>query len=384
MPNTYAHLVDRRLPVRALGLDPVRARPRGRSGSSRRSARRPRRRSRRARSPRWPSCMARSWCEPVHGLVLGARGRPRSVAGSTWWCGALTSRAPGSSSPQPPSARSNARPRPACRVGMCFRCMRLPVIVGAGGYAMSRSRRGHPACCSSLVGCGDEERPHRRPCRVGARMRAPTARRSSLRGSRSCRACHERFYELWAPSHHGTAMQPFTAEVGATLPEAAGRLARGRGRARFRYDAETAARRRAGREGGDGRGPSHTSWAGRTSTSCSRASSAAGSRSCRWPTTSTISAWYDTTASMIRHAVGHSDEAVDWTDPLLTFNTSCWNCHVSQLSRELRPRDRHLREHVGRARHQLRDLPRSGRRARPRSARRPPKGSRPRTSRSSA
>ena len=27
-------------------------------------------------------------------------------------------------------------------------------------------------------------------------------------GSRSCRECHERFYELWSPSHHGKAMQP--------------------------------------------------------------------------------------------------------------------------------------------------------------------------------
>jgi tetratricopeptide (TPR) repeat protein len=42
--------------------------------------------------------------------------------------------------------------------------------------------------------------------------------------------------------------------------------------------------------------------------------------------------WYGTTASMVRHAAGFPDEAVPWTDPLLTFNTSCWNCHVSQLS----------------------------------------------------
>ena len=31
-------------------------------------------------------------------------------------------------------------------------------------------------------------------------------------GSASCRGCHERFYELWAPSHHGLTMQPFTSE----------------------------------------------------------------------------------------------------------------------------------------------------------------------------
>ncbi|MEJ2239621.1 MAG: hypothetical protein P8X82_15100, partial [Gemmatimonadales bacterium] len=35
-------------------------------------------------------------------------------------------------------------------------------------------------------------------------------------GSGSCRECHEQFYELWAPSHHGTAMQPFDEEFAAT------------------------------------------------------------------------------------------------------------------------------------------------------------------------
>src|SRR5690349_22286822 len=29
-------------------------------------------------------------------------------------------------------------------------------------------------------------------------------------GSSSCRECHAHFYELWAPSHHGLAMQPYT------------------------------------------------------------------------------------------------------------------------------------------------------------------------------
>ena len=36
-------------------------------------------------------------------------------------------------------------------------------------------------------------------------------------GSESCRECHERFYELWAPSHHGLAMQPFSVELGRKL-----------------------------------------------------------------------------------------------------------------------------------------------------------------------
>ena len=35
----------------------------------------------------------------------------------------------------------------------------------------------------------------------------------SYTGSQSCRECHEKFYQLWAPSHHGLAMQPYTAEL---------------------------------------------------------------------------------------------------------------------------------------------------------------------------
>jgi hypothetical protein len=32
-------------------------------------------------------------------------------------------------------------------------------------------------------------------------------------GSASCRSCHEHFYKLWSTSHHGLAMQPFTADL---------------------------------------------------------------------------------------------------------------------------------------------------------------------------
>src|SRR5438034_8535635 len=31
-------------------------------------------------------------------------------------------------------------------------------------------------------------------------------------GSSSCRGCHPSFYQRWSTSHHGLAMQPFTAE----------------------------------------------------------------------------------------------------------------------------------------------------------------------------
>ena len=56
-------------------------------------------------------------------------------------------------------------------------------------------------------------------------------------GSESCRDCHESFYQLWAHSHHGTAMQPFTAELGRSklkpMDEA---LAAGSGKYRVAID----------------------------------------------------------------------------------------------------------------------------------------------------
>jgi hypothetical protein len=47
-------------------------------------------------------------------------------------------------------------------------------------------------------------------------LRTSEAPAESFAGSARCRDCHERFYELWAPSFHGRAMQPFTAELART------------------------------------------------------------------------------------------------------------------------------------------------------------------------
>ena len=34
----------------------------------------------------------------------------------------------------------------------------------------------------------------------------------------------------------------------------------------------------------------------------------------------------------MRHLAGRPDGAVQWTDRLYSFNTTCFNCHVSELS----------------------------------------------------
>ena len=42
--------------------------------------------------------------------------------------------------------------------------------------------------------------------------------------------------------------------------------------------------------------------------------------------------WYDMAASGVRHFPDRRDEALDWTDRMFAFNTTCFNCHVTELA----------------------------------------------------
>jgi len=158
--------------------------------------------------------------------------------------------------------------------------------------------------------------------------------RDQFAGSASCRQCHEGFYELWAPSHHGLAMQPYTAEFARTnLTASEGEIESGDSTYRAFIGAEEGYVREKASDG-DKRHPiAHvlggknvyyflTPWErGRLQT----LPLAYDVRERRW---------FDTAASGVRHFPGaESDEPVHWTDPLYTFNTSCYTCHVSQLTR---------------------------------------------------
>jgi Flp pilus assembly protein TadD len=43
--------------------------------------------------------------------------------------------------------------------------------------------------------------------------------------------------------------------------------------------------------------------------------------------------WFNTTASMLRHFHADGDTPLEWRDSMLTFNTACFSCHVSQLEK---------------------------------------------------
>jgi tetratricopeptide (TPR) repeat protein len=191
-----------------------------------------------------------------------------------------------------------------------------------------------------------------------------------LAGSASCRQCHERFYQLWAPSHHGLAMQPYTFEFAAanlTAPQAVqtGGSVKAEGLgdgewANHRQAALDAATRKSttpdalikigkyeyiaciGREEG---------WVLEKGPDGEKRYSIAhvmGGKNVYYFLTPMergrlqtlpvaydvrTKTWFDTAASGVRHFPGAAADApVHWTDPMYTFNTSCYGCHVSQLS----------------------------------------------------
>ena len=45
-----------------------------------------------------------------------------------------------------------------------------------------------------------------------------------------------------------------------------------------------------------------------------------------------LKTWIDSTGSMVMHESGLSAAPVNWRDPMLTFNTSRYGCHFSQLA----------------------------------------------------
>ncbi len=150
-------------------------------------------------------------------------------------------------------------------------------------------------------------------------------------GSASCRECHEKFYTLWSTSRHGLAMQPVT-EAFARQALAAHTNAIEIGKHRFRADAAARVIREEGPEG----------------TQSYPMVQALGGKNIYYLLTPMARGrlqvlplaydvrqkeWINAGASMVRHFAEGGDEALDWRDQQLTFNTACFGCHVSQLSK---------------------------------------------------
>ncbi len=150
--------------------------------------------------------------------------------------------------------------------------------------------------------------------------------------SGSCRPCHEPFYKLWAPSFHGTALQDYTDEYArVNLTSQPKPIVIGE----FSYQMDIA----------PGRG-SVEEKRGET-TRVYKIKYVLGGKNVYYFLTpfdkgrlQTIplaydvreKEWFDVAASGVRHIPGIVDEPINWKERPYTFNSSCYGCHVSQLS----------------------------------------------------
>jgi tetratricopeptide (TPR) repeat protein len=162
---------------------------------------------------------------------------------------------------------------------------------------------------------------------------ATASKAAGFTGAGSCRECHEKFYKLWSTSHHGLAMQPVTPGFLQTkiTPAKDDIVIKD-----YRY--------RAIIEQGVG-------WVleqGPQGQRKYRLEQALGGKNVYYfltpldqgrlqvlPVAYNVreKLWFDTTLSMLRHlGQGRGEEQISWRDPLLTFNSACYGCHVSQFS----------------------------------------------------
>jgi len=151
-------------------------------------------------------------------------------------------------------------------------------------------------------------------------------------GSVSCIQCHEKFYELWATSFHGLAMQPYTNKLGAEELTAHDEFLQGDGKS---YRAFITKKKGyvIVRRGDEEKSYDIVHVLGGKNVYYFLTPVERG-RLQVLPLAYDVhrKEWFDTTASAVRHFADRRDEAIDWMDIPLTFNTSCYSCHVSQLS----------------------------------------------------
>jgi tetratricopeptide (TPR) repeat protein len=150
-------------------------------------------------------------------------------------------------------------------------------------------------------------------------------------GSSTCRGCHERFYQLWSTSHHGLAMQAYSSE-----------LAR---RAQFTESPPIQIGRNTYKAELTGKG----GWIVEHGAEGERRyaiEQTLGGKNVYYFLTSLergqlqvlplafdvrTKEWTDSTKSMTMLDNTPRGQAVTWRDRSLTFNTSCYGCHVSQI-----------------------------------------------------
>lgn len=185
------------------------------------------------------------------------------------------------------------------------------------------------AAAGLVAGCGKTGSPGASSSSAQPSNKLQTAK-AAYTGSAACRECHPRFYQLWSTSFHGLALQPYTPELGKKLTPQTNDIVAGT--YHFRADLEK------------GVVTERTA----TATNEYPIKQATGGKNVYYfltelnrgwlqtlPTAYDVQRkeWFDTTASAVRHFGDRQDEALYWKERPLTFNSSCYSCHVSQLEK---------------------------------------------------
>jgi tetratricopeptide (TPR) repeat protein len=153
-------------------------------------------------------------------------------------------------------------------------------------------------------------------------------------GSVSCRECHEEFYKLWGSSHHGKAMQPVTPEfVKTAVPELdkwqpveTGQFKVTKQDGKLVFIEQDKDGKIASYEAVHALGGKNIYYF---------LTQAQRGRLQTLPLAFDLNRkeWFNTQKSAVRHFDQIEDEALPWNHHLYTFNTTCHDCHVSQLSK---------------------------------------------------
>ena len=169
---------------------------------------------------------------------------------------------------------------------------------------------------------------------AGGQSPASVPVREVLAGSSTCRQCHQSFYELWATSHHGLAMQPYTAAfANQNLTATKAPVAIGRNEYLACIGPE---------EGwilertpdGETRYPIVHVMGGRNIYYFLAPMKRGRLQTLPLAYDVHDKEWFDMAGSGVRHFPhGEPDAPLEWTHPSYTFNTSCYSCHVSQLAK---------------------------------------------------
>ncbi|HEY5653560.1 MAG TPA: tetratricopeptide repeat protein, partial [Pontiella sp.] len=151
-------------------------------------------------------------------------------------------------------------------------------------------------------------------------------------GSSDCLVCHERFYELWSTSHHGKAMQAFSASFARSLIPMKKSIDIRGNKFFIELNAAGGIMHQTDPNGIQSTYPILHALGGKNVYFFLVPLEKGKLQVAPLAYHLHRKEWYDATGSMVRHFTnGLTDEPLDWTDRQLTFNTACHDCHISQM-----------------------------------------------------